>query len=242
MSRHNSHVPAVCGLALYALLQGAFSMVAATTPQGAWKEQLDAGRKCVEDHYTDCDPHLYIERALTIAEREHASPLDIARILAFRAFLVPLHLDEAARDVTRAIRLVESASGKNSPDLVPFFEDLASVRSLQGNYEQERNILGYCLQIREKVFGPDAPQVALSTSLLGAFYSIHGPPAKAEELLRRGVDIALKSRNTNAILNAYAQLSGFLRTNGRTQEADDYDKKHFELSVKQPPQQPDDSN
>lgn len=230
------------GLSTLLLLLVPACIPAEAGQQGAWTEQFDAGKKCFEDQYADCDPHLYIERALTIAEREHAPPPEIARILDFRARLAPVHWDEASRDVTHAIHLVESVSGKDSPNLVPLFEHLASIREHQGDLEQARNILGLCLQIRVKAFGPESAQAALSTSYLGVFYEAHGPQEKAEELLRRGLAIALKSHDTNATLNAYAQLSGFMRANGRAQEADDFQKMHFELSIKQPSQQPADPN
>lgn len=230
------------GLALLTVLLGAFRVAGASEARGAWKEQFEAGRACQKEQVTTgCNPLLYLDRALAIAEREHASPLDIARILDSRIWLI-LDWNAAEHDLARAIRLVTDAVGKDSPEQLYLLEDLAKVRSLQGNFEQEGNILGLCLQIREKAFGAESVPAAKGMLLLAKFYREREQPQKAENLLCRALAIAEKTRDHETLLYSYAMLGAFLRDHGRTEEAIAYDQKYLALVSKVPSQQHEDLN
>jgi tetratricopeptide (TPR) repeat protein len=68
-----------------------------------------------------------------------------------------------------------------------FYEALAHSDDFQGKYSEAEPLLKRSLVIREKVLGPDHPDVAISLNNLANLYSDQGKYSEAEPLLKRSL-------------------------------------------------------
>ena len=92
----------------------------------------------------------------------------------------------------------------------------------QGNYPQATIIFRRALDVAERTFGPDHPNVALSLNNLAALYITQSQYAQAEPLYKRSLAIWEKARgpaNPN-LATALENYSLLLRKTGRDAEAE----------------------
>lgn len=87
------------------------------------------------------------------------------------------HYDEATLLAQRRAELVGERIGKTTSDYATMLSDLGTLLSLQGRHAEAEPIIEQVLDIRQKLFGGEHPDVAASMNNFAEFYRAQGRAA-----------------------------------------------------------------
>jgi CHAT domain-containing protein/Tfp pilus assembly protein PilF len=111
---------------------------------------------------------------------------------------------------------------ESDPRLTGTLNNLAELYREQGRYEGAELLFRRSLEIREKVLGPDHPEVALALHNLAGLYLKQGRYSEAEPLYRRSLGIFEKNLGPNHpdVARSLNNLAELYREQGRYTEAE----------------------
>lgn len=110
--------------------------------------------------------------------------------------------DEAENELVAAERLAERTEGGDAARATALY-NLAILRRAQGQDAAAEDLYKEALAIRERVLGPQHPEVAVTLNNLAALYAAQDRYTDAEPLLQRA--LAIRERHTGADQRLYAQ-------------------------------------
>jgi tetratricopeptide (TPR) repeat protein/CHAT domain-containing protein len=150
-----------------------------------------------------------------LAEAETAFGKDAVEVAPVLDLLVQIRFEsgrateaESLDLAQRAVRLRESAQGKDDVGLAASLANLASVSYYRGDVAQAIALTQRALELRERALGPEAPQVVASMANLGSFFWITGDFDRARSTLERAVEI--QERNPKGDRSHLAAMQGNL--------------------------------
>jgi TonB family protein len=126
--------------------------------------------------------------------------------------------DEAKAHYRRAAAMLETAGDEAARTLIIALEGLARLEQhLPGAVELHKRILA----LKEKAYGPESFQAALTHFQLGHFAELQGDYDEVERRFRRFIEITEKAKvgSEDDVAVAYARLACLLRRKGKQDEA-----------------------
>lgn len=148
---------------------------------------------------------------------------------------------EAARVFAMALQQAEK-SGKEDERLGASLTGLGLAYIGQRKFTEAEPILQRAIAVKEKVLGPDHPDVARALIDLGTLYRMRGEHGKAEVPTRRGVAILEKALGPEhpEVAGNLTNLGGRLRDQGKFAEAEPMLQRALAIRTKiLPPDHPD---
>jgi TonB family protein len=188
--------------------------------QEAARQNNEAVTLYAAGKYAEALPHA--RRVVELRERElgNSHALVGAALLNVAAIEGKLaKLDDARRDYRRAISIFEKGNDESLRSLITAVDGLARLETtIPGAIDLHKRSLA----LKEKVFGPESIEVALSSFNLGHFYDLRGDEDEAGRRFQRFLDIAVKRKAgaEDDIAVAYMRLACIARLKGEQDEAD----------------------
>ncbi len=186
---------------------------------------LAAGRGDLSDADT-----LY-RRALKIQQHQEADDPGLARMLAELGLVSQLRnrLQEAEDLYRRALSVAE-ATGLAEVELATIANNLGALSSGQGRLEEAEPYYQRALEIRERVLGPEHPEVGLVLLELANLYSRQGRFAESIPLVQRNLKIReQRQADPVALSELHSQLAATYRQMDRLADAETHFKRAMEL-------------
>jgi tetratricopeptide (TPR) repeat protein len=183
----------------YSITAAIFSALVFARPTSAqsaqWRQAMRRGRAA----YQGCEfpkAQAYFRSAAMIVVKSDQNFTEAVETLdaAGRAFRAEGKFEKADLAFESALLLSQVWLGRRNPLTAASLEDLGTTFAIAQNRSRAAPLLKRALAIREKVFGPESPEVAQSLRSLGEAYSNPLRPqyARAESLFKKALAIQEK--------------------------------------------------
>lgn len=155
------------------------------------------------------------------------------RIEAGRKAYSQAQYDEAAKQFAAALQEAEKF-GTEDARLATALLELGRTYSSQLRFEEAKPLLMRSLATREKILGPDHPDVARTLTEVAAFYRLQNQHEKAEPFVRRRLAILEKALGPvhPEVIGALTDLGGRLRDQRKFAEAEPFLRRAMETGEK----------
>jgi tetratricopeptide (TPR) repeat protein len=187
-----------------------------------------------QGRYAEAEP--LFKRSIAIREKGR-DPASLANSLVNLAavYVVQERYAEAEPLYKRALTLLESALGRNHPEVGTLLSRFGGLYYLQHRYAEAEPLHKRALLILESALGPEHPSVAESLNAIAALYEGQGRYAEAEPLFKKAIGIREKvlGPNNSEVGTSVHDLAVLYRLQGRYADAEPLYKRALAIDEKE---------
>jgi CHAT domain-containing protein/tetratricopeptide (TPR) repeat protein len=182
------------------------------------------------------EAELFFKRSIAIRDKGR-DPASLANSLVNLAalYVVQERYAEAEPLYKRALPLLESALGRNHPEVGTLLTRFGGLYYLQHRYAEAEPLHKRALLILENALGPEHPAVAESLNAIAALYEGQRRYAEAEPLYKRAISIREKvfGPSNSEVGTSVHDLAVLYRMQGRYAEAEPLYKRALAIDEKE---------
>jgi tetratricopeptide (TPR) repeat protein len=186
------------------------SLPVLSVSETSWQSYSKAANMAFDQGQASSAEDLY-RKALAEAKKHKAQPLDIAHCLNALAATLCLQdkTEEARKLYEQSLLLMETAVGKNNPQIVQTMLDLGSVYESEGNHKAAMSLYNRVFAINQRAFGADNVETGKALHRMAKVAHASEKQKDAQAYYKKAVDTLAGSgskRDLEACLLDYQRL------------------------------------